>query len=165
MLERIEFDVASLPRRAAIDTSVLIAAAPMPGKPADPVSRALLAALLSNRCTLLIPAPAAAEFYRKNSPTSLHVLGIEVVPFDDETARKVGESFPPNVIKQESVASGHPISFMKYDAMIVACAVRHRADAVIATDDRLLKLCKRVQMSSRKPFEFLAKQPALPHIT
>lgn len=55
-----EIDVGRLPKRAAVDNSVLSAAL-KPGETEDPSARRFFAAMVAGNQTVVIPAPAFAE--------------------------------------------------------------------------------------------------------
>jgi predicted nuclease of predicted toxin-antitoxin system len=76
--------------------------------------------------------------------------GIEVVAFDQLAAEILGRRFPMAVLK-EIMRSGTTMSHFKYDAMIVACAVRYSAECIVALDDDFAPLGAHVGMSVYHP--------------
>ena len=116
--------------------------------------------MLAHSREILIAAPTIAEVMRHDGKRSLpRVLGIEVVSFDDQAALILGRAFPANVLK--SLKRGDTtLTHLKYDALIMACAVRHKADCVVAIDEDLFSLGAAVGMPVHRPADFLAPPPS-----
>lgn len=121
-----------LHRRFMFDTTALVAALTPGSKELDAHRFAeLFDAILSHGRTLLIAAPSLAELLRKPETNDLpRRAGIIVVPFDSRAARTLAERLPLAAITQAKL-SGAPSNYIKYDAMIVACAIRHHADCLV----------------------------------
>ena len=74
----------------------------------------------------------------------------------------LGKQFPPHVINSfKDPAKPRPADYIKYDAMILACAVRHRADALISTDENRRPLAVSVGLPMQVPSDY-ARPPAPP---
>lgn len=122
------------------DTTVLI---PALGKKIrksdDPASGRLLEAMIQHRRSVLIAAPSLAELFRRAPQNPVpRTQWVRVVVFDGLAAELLGRSFPPEVLikaRDQSGALLHYLKSLKYDAMIVACAVRHRAAMLVTTDE------------------------------
>jgi hypothetical protein len=85
--------------------------------------------------------------------------GIEVVAFDDLAAQILGAQFPVDVLKDVQVSVGSaPSGYIKYDAMIVACAVRHRATCIVSLDKGMQALSSRLSapIACRRPDFYVA---------
>ena len=157
-------DVSKLPLVVLIDTSVLIPALRGQVKPSeDPACPALLDALVNERRSVLIAAPSAAEIFRRAPTTSIpRTPLIRVFPFDLLAAEILGKQVPPHVINSfKDPAKPRPADYIKYDAMILACAVRHRADALISTDENRRPLAVSVGLPMQVPSDY-ARPPAPP---
>ena len=151
-----------------LDTTVLI-----PGLPGgrlrasdDAASPLLFEAMIAARKTILIAAPSAAELIRRSPKTAIpRTRQVFVVAFDRTAAEILGERFPPTVltVHRDESAARAPLHYIKYDAMIVACAVRHRANVLISCDADQRKLAAKVGLSAAVPSDYLALQPRLPH--
>jgi len=166
-LVEIEIDRSLLPNSAMLDSSVLI---PALGKRArstdDPASAALFDAMLAERHQILVSTPTVAEMLRRAPVSPLpRTRLVRVVPFDLAAAEVLGQRFPPSVLTKVRDHTGSTLHYIKYDAMIVACAVRHRADVLITTDAKQRKLASSVGLRCAAPSEFATKQLALKQIT
>lgn len=150
-------DPALLPRRALIDSSVLVAALDESIKEAAAQDcRDFWVAMLTNGNEIVIASPTIAEFVtRRDFGKVPRVRGVSVVGFDLEAARLFGEKFPPSVLREERTASGGSKASIKFDAMIVACAVRHRVEHFISLDGGQRKLAAKVGLKAKQPSEFV----------
>jgi predicted nucleic acid-binding protein len=80
---------------------------------------------------ILISAPTVAEIGRSSNFPPLpipSVRNVTVVAFDRKAAIVLAEKFPEQVIRAH--AGTLPINYMRYDALILACAVRYNATLV-----------------------------------
>ncbi len=158
-------DVSLLPKRALVDTGVLIRA--LGERPEDPWSadcQDFVKAMVVHQRDILVSAPSIAELLRGNPstplPTTKHVI---VVSFDDRAARVLGTTFPQDVLKKVSGTSTGPLSYFKYDALIAACAIRHRADVLVTLDARM-KAQLPAGLKVVAPDSFRTKQLPLPSV-
>jgi hypothetical protein len=70
--------------------------------------------------------------------------------------------FPPTTLTRfRDQVTGATLDYIKYDAMIVACAVRHKANVIVSTDAGIRKLAERVGLECRAPSWFVAEQTKL----
>jgi predicted nucleic acid-binding protein len=152
-----------LPAIVAFDSSVLIPALNPKQAAGDPACARLFEAMDSANRTILIAAPTFAEFLRGAPKSSLpRRRNVVVVPFDQLAAELLAKDFPSTVLVTLNKKSGLPRHYIKYDAMIVACAARHRAGHFVSTDDQQRELAKKIGLTVRTPSEYLTKQPKLP---
>lgn len=152
-----------LPRRALLDTGVVMRAlGDRPSDPDSPICRELFEAMLAVGADILIAAPTLAEMLRKD-PTKdpPRTSNIIVVPFDQGAARALGLAFPHANMVALRDASGLHIGYWKFDAMIAACALRHRADAIIAIDPGMRKLGASIHIEAKHPNEYRSAQTEL----
>lgn len=111
---------------------------------------------------ILIAAPTIAEYLRDGTRKSLpRIRGIETVPFDEVAADLLARQLPAAVIKQVHQESGLAYDYIKYDAMIVACALRHRADHFVTLDRRQTGLATRVGLKTFRPSDYEQRQQSL----
>lgn len=153
-----------LPDTALVDTQVLILA--LGDRPKDPrslICKAFLRAMQDNGKQILIAAPTLAEVLRGGSPKKSvpKAKGICVVPFDERAAEILGTKFPKETFRQEKADTGLSLNFIKYDALIVACAIRHDAKCMITLDRGMTNFAKRVELSTAKPEDFETRQTEL----
>jgi predicted nucleic acid-binding protein len=154
-------DPEALPASAMLDSSVLMPALNKRSA-GDPASERLLDALIENECRVLIAAPTAAEFYRRVPTKDIpRTQFVEVVAFDALAALELGKRFPPEALTKFAQGAKAPLNYIKYDAMIVACAVRHRAVVLISTDGPQRKMASHVGLIVKAPSDFLARQTEL----
>ncbi len=117
-------DPARLPARVLIDTGVFIRA--MGEHPTDPRSidcKDFVEAMAAAGNDVLLAAPSLAEMLRgQDAPAVPNTGAITVVAFDDMAAVELGTKFPAKTLK--AVPGGLPATYLKYDALIAACAMR-----------------------------------------
>lgn len=148
------------------DTTVLVAASGGRTRPdQEGACRPLFDAIVSTGRTVLVATPTFAEFLRKERARAIpHLAHIEVVPFDRLAAQLLAEKFPKEVLtryRDESDKKAPPIDYIKYDAMIVACGVRHRADVFVSLDTDQRKMASKVGLSVAWPRDYMGRQQLL----
>lgn len=132
-------DPAKLPQRVMLDTNILYYAFDKPtGREQEAPSRELWAALVKHKRTILIAAPTLAEFLRQGGEIPA-VHNIEHIAFDARAAQLVGAALPGPVIAQSQQQAGITKAAMKFDTLIMGCAIRGRADALITYDKGFVK--------------------------
>lgn len=155
-------DPKMLPTRALIDTGVLIRA--LGEHPKDPRSadcKEFVEAMVANGNDVLVAAPSLAEMIRGMTVPQVPSTGaIITVPFDDQAAIVLGTTFPASVLKQTAATSGVPLAYLKYDALIGACAVRHKAIFLITLDGGFSAQVPK-SLKIAKPGDFRTKQMTL----
>ncbi|WP_158627672.1 PIN domain-containing protein [Corallococcus sp. AB038B] len=136
------YDVKKLPRRALCDTGFWIRAlGDRPKDPRSPQAEAFFKAMADNGREMLLPAPCLAELIRgKPALTIPSTPSVIVVGFDRIAAMELGKRFPASFIKQQKVKSGYEKGYIQFDAMIVACAIRHNAECIITFDNPMKEL-------------------------
>ncbi len=160
----VDIDRTKLPPSAMLDSSVLIPAlGSKTRRTDDPLCRPLFEAMVTARRPVLIAAPSAAEFFRRSPTTAIpRTATVRVVPFDLQAAEILGTKFPPDVLKTWADATKRPLHYVKYDALIVACAVRHRAAVLVTTDGAQKTLAASVGLEVRSPTDYGSAQLRLP---
>ncbi len=152
-----------LPRRACIDTVVLILGLGESKDPRAASCRAFFEAMEEAGGKIVIAAPTIAEYLRDGQRKALpRIAGIEPVAFDDVAAEVLARDFPATIIKKTHKDSGLEYDYIKYDAMIVACAVRHRAEHLVTLDRQQTGLAERIGLKVCKPADYEARQLSLP---
>ena len=162
----VEIDPSTLPQRALFDTGVVIRAlGERPDDPRAPTCEALWNAMLESNREILIAAPSLAEMIRQAGKeyTIPRRRGVEVVAFDDRAAVELGRRFPKSVLDLER-AKGLPHHYIKYDALIVACAIRHRASHLVSLDGALTGFAAAANIQIVAPDRFEKPQMRLPKI-
>ena len=153
-----------LPARALLDTGVLIRA--LGDRPKDAnaaAAKAFFEAMVEQRREMLVGAPSVAEMLRGPVKTRVpRISGIAVVAFDNRAAELLAERMPHRVLIRVRDALNVPLDYMRYDALLVASAIRWGADAIISLDKGVLRLAEAVSARAQKPDEFIAKQGVLP---
>lgn len=133
-------DPARLPGRVMLDTNVLgFIFGPATGRVEEVPSRELWDALVVHKRDILIAAPTLGECLRGGHKVPL-VRGVEVIAFDRQAAEHLGSGLPMSVLKQIKNAGGVTLTHLKFDALIMACAVRGRADCLVTYDPDMEKL-------------------------
>jgi predicted nucleic acid-binding protein len=161
-----EIDPALLPSRALLDSSVLFGALGSRDTGSDAEAcRKLLDGMIEHGKTVLIAAPSLTELLRGDSPIEPpRTLGIVVVGFDDQAARILAKEFPQTVLVKARDASGATLQYIKYDAMIVASAIRHRAACLVTRDGPMKHLAEQAKLPCFAPDYFFSRQGTLPGI-
>jgi predicted nucleic acid-binding protein len=154
----VTIDTLGLPGRALLDSSVAIPA--LRRESGDEICADFLDAMVDSRREVLIAAPTLAEILRGDPDAELpRTRYVRVVSFDQVAAHALGVRFPPATLKEWRDAEGAPLDYYKYDALIIATAVRYRVDAFISRDDRQLRFASSVGLTARLPTAF--EQPQL----
>jgi predicted nucleic acid-binding protein len=123
-----------------------------PHRPEAPICKALWAEMLRGGKSILIAAPTVAELMRAERPTPVprHRL-VEVVDFDRRSAEVLGKRLPHRIIVANARQRNAPRDYIKYDAMIVSCAVTHRAEVIISLDDGMRVMAGQAAMAAQDP--------------
>lgn len=157
-----DIDPESLPARCLIDTGVLIRALGQFQDDDAAVCRDFFDEMIACGQRMLIAAPSIAEMLRGRPQPLPRTKSLIPVAFDVRAAELLGLEIPVAVLRSESSMSGHSRTYLKYDAMIVACAKRWAAECIVALDNDHRILAKHVDMPVRHPREFLRKQVDIP---
>ena len=152
-MTRPKFDSKLIPGRIAVDTGFLLRALGLETDQSG-LCESLLRDLVSMRVEIQVPAPVIAEIVlggvaRAPQTTS----GLLVTAFDELAAVKCGELFAIAEIK----AGDKPPSVLKFDSMIIACAVRWDAKHIISFDESLRKRATKAGVLGKEPADYLEK--------
>jgi predicted nucleic acid-binding protein len=130
------FDVKRLPQRALCDTGFWIRAlGDRPDDVRSPDAIAFFKEMVANGREMLLATPTLAELIRGNPNISIpNTPSVIVVGFDRMAAHVLGTRFNAKVIKAQRLKTGYEKAYIQFDAMIVACAIRHNADCIVSFD-------------------------------
>lgn len=158
-----DIDLLALPASAMFDTTVLIPALGKKKRASDDAACGpLFEAMIRAKRPVLIAAPSAAELWRREASNTLpRTQYVKIVAFDQLAAEILGRRFPPSVLIEQRDQQNRPLAYIKYDAMIVACAVRHRVAEFVSTDDTQRRLASLAGLVVKAPKDYLAKQLSL----
>jgi predicted nucleic acid-binding protein len=154
-----DIDHGLLPARCLVDTGVLIRALSQFDDKQAAVCRDFFDAMVACGKQMLLAAPVIAEVLRGRPQPLPRTKSLIPVAFDSRAAEILGLEIPVAVLRSESPKSGHSRTYLKYDAMIVACAKRWAAECIVALDDDHGVLAHYVEIPVRHPRDFLCKQP------
>lgn len=160
-----DIDPERLPMKCLVDTGVLIRAL---GQFADgnaQVCRQFFDAMIEHRRRMLVAAPTLGEMLRGNPAPLPRTRSVVVVAFDSEAAQILGLEMPVRILTARADRDGLPRTYMKYDAMIVACAKRWEAECIVALDSDHVLMAASIGMNVRHPRDFLERQTVLPLFT
>lgn len=166
-------NAALLPSRVMLDTNVLsFIHDPPTGRVEEAPSKELWDALVAHKRDILLAAPTLAEYVRRGIKVP-QVRGVEVISFDSRAAMALGTGLPMTVLKQVQNQGGVPMTHLKFDALILACAVRGRADVLVTYDSDMAKLQAgavgadfgRLRIVTPAFFQMVAPPPAPPAAT
>lgn len=164
-----DIDPIALPRSALIDSSVVI-----PGfgtrvrQSDDPASRLFCEAMIQHKRLLLIAAPTLAEFLRAEPKSLLpRTRAVQIVALDERAATILGTRFSTAVLSDlKRDKSLGPADYIKYDTMISACAIRHRAAVLVTSDAGQARVARAAGIVVEKPSKYLLPPaPPVPQIT
>lgn len=155
-----------LPARCMLDTGVWIRALGQRNDERSGACRAFFEAMIGQKNTMLMAAPSLAEILRGDGATVLpSTRYVQIVPFDRLAATLLGQEFPQHVLVSAAMANGAKINYMKYDALILACAKRWDSRILVAYDDGYVKLARHLNsIAVQRPDEFEDRQGALPGV-
>ncbi|PCH53994.1 MAG: hypothetical protein COC22_01200 [Flavobacteriaceae bacterium] len=152
-------DPKRLPNRCLMDTGVLIRALRQREDADTADCTDFFEAMVTLGNTILIAAPTLAEVLRERPetviPSTRHVV---VVPFDRRAAEMLADKMPTATQRAQAAATNVSRSYIKYDAMIAACAGRWDAKVIIALDGDHRKLAPKVGLESRPPGSYRKAQ-------
>lgn len=112
----------------------------------------LLDLLVRGGVTMYVGAPTVAEMSR--GAGALGPLPFEIINFDRSAAEVCGRTFPAALLKDAAPQVGLREHYIKYDALIVACALTARVDAVVTLDRGMHFLCGEADLYCYLPSEF-----------
>jgi hypothetical protein len=153
-----------IPERVLVDTGVMIRALESshwtPDNQRGLDCREFWEAALSRRSRrLLVAAPSVTELLLKPPGTDLpRHRQVEPVSFDFVAAQVLARYVPQAVI--QSKKGSFTKDAIRYDALIVACAKRHNASAVVSLDNLLMRdLCEQFQIAFLTPADLRVTLP------
>jgi predicted nucleic acid-binding protein len=148
-------DISRLPERPLVDSTILIAAWSERKDPARETCLSLLTELENRGSEMLIAAPTIAELLRGEHPIELpRRKSFVPVAFDTRAAELLGRDLPRSVLQRVKEESGRVYQYVKYDAMIAACAKRYGATCIISTDLHMPKLAKHLDLPCFVPEDY-----------
>ena len=151
-MTRPRFDTKRIPARVALDTTFVLRALGFADDDTGLCSE-LLRELVSCRVELQLPAPVMTELLRGDIARLPHVRsGLLVTAFDELASIRCAELFPKAVL-----ANGDkPGAALKFDAMIIACAVRWGAQHIVSLDEKLRDKATAAGVAGKLPADYLA---------
>lgn len=160
--QAIEIDASSLPEKCLLDTGVLIRALRQRSDADTSACRAFFDAMVnSNGKRMLVAAPTVAEMLRGHPRPLPRTRSLSVVPFDLRAAELLGTKMPISVLKAQRFDINLPLSYLKYDAMIAACAKRWEAECIVALDTDHVVLARHVGLPVCHPRQFAHRKMRL----
>jgi len=151
----------SLPFSAILDSSVVIAAFGGRFEENSRICAEFVSKMRAERRRLWIAAPTLAEINARPFPTPI-VEGIAVVSFDRPAALILAEKMPHECVRQFRDEGGAPMSYYKFDSLIVACGLRCKAECLVSLDERQRHRSERAGLKAFHPSELADRQRSLP---
>lgn len=150
-------DLSMLPKRVAVDTSFFIHTREGARQPGAEICAAVWAALTASPTEIVIPTPVLSEFVHKppHAPPP-RKRRIEIGAFDETAALEFGSGALRETWPKQA---GYSKRAVKYDFLILACALRHGAEAIISTDDNQLAWAGKVGLLAVSPKDLLVSTP------
>ena len=112
--------------------------------------------MLAAKRQILIAAPTITEITRSTDFPALpppSVPNVLVVAFDLRAALVCAEKFPEQVIKNEQQSTGLFLNYLRYDALILACAIRYEA-VLVTLEAPMTKLAANAGLECKRPEDF-----------
>lgn len=155
-----ELDPERLPALATLDTTVALRGfGAYPDDPPSALCMAFVSLCLKEKRPLYIATPTYAEIRRGGTARHIpRLVAIEPLSFDTEAANVLGDKFPIEVLQKFKSDTGLPMHYVKYDAMIIACALRWGKGPLVTLDVRQRNLAERVGLEVFHPERCLRKQ-------
>lgn len=154
-------DATKLPMRVLLDTSVLVAA--LRHEPGDEDAAEFFRTMVNQKREVLVSTLSVAELLRR-APTSPlpRVKHVRTVAFDDRCGEVCGKHFAPIVLKGEAAkAAMLPAAYWKFDALIVASAIRYGAECIVTADEGQKRLAARAGLRALGVSSFQGAQLTL----
>lgn len=164
-------EVSRLPKTALIDTGVFLRfLGDMPQDAKAPVCKAFCQAMLREQRELYIAAPTITEALRFNKNAGVRKLppvkGIQVIAFDERAAILLGEKGSEHTVTAIAQANKSTKNCIKYDFLIAACALRAKAEVLVAVDSDFDAICKCLGIPYKQPVHYehmsLFSSPPMP---
>ena len=149
--------------RAMVDTNVFMRGllGAYPNEPKAKQCKAFCDAMLDNGKTILVSAPTLAELIRHDGKRIPRIKGVEVIAFDERAAELLGLHLPQAKLNNAKTATNLSLTYLKYDAMIFACAIRGKAQEFVTTDPDHHPLASNTNILVRHPSEYEERQMSL----
>lgn len=130
-------------------------------RPGESVSLACVdfcGAMVKKGREIFVAAPTLAEITRYQGRSIPRTKGVTVVPFDDRAAEILGLQLPMAKLHEAKLSTGRTLTYLKYDAMIAACAVRCGAKVMVAIDGDHVELLRYLKFPVHRPDEYVTTQ-------
>jgi len=111
--------------------------------------------------TVLVAAPTITEVTRYQGKPLPRVQGIVVVAFDTVAATELGTKMPISELKVWRAGSERGFAHIKYDALIVGCALRVPRCVFVGMDTGQLALARHVGLAAHHPRDFYNSPKAI----
>lgn len=153
-------DIALLPTKAMVDTNVFMRGVlgDRPEEPSSVLCVEFCNAMLDKKLRIFVAAPTLAEVIRHQGKRVPRTQGIVVVPFDDRAAELLGMTLSMGKLHVSKAASGASLTYLKYDSMIMACALRSGVPVFVTMDSDHHPLAKDTSIRVEHPSAFRAPQ-------
>lgn len=148
-----------LPPTALVDTGVFMRF--LGERPEDPHAGCcaeFCQAMFDRGNEVFVAAPTIAEIMRHRGKPIPRVKGVTVVPFDERAAHILGLEMPMARLHEAQSNTGLGLAYLKYDAMISACALRCRTRTLIALDNDHVVMARHLGLNVLHPREFASSQ-------
>lgn len=149
-----------LPANALVDTGVFIRFLGERNDARTEACKGFCEAMLNEGRNLYVAAPTLAEVMRHKGKPIPHQKGIVVVAFDQVAAELLALQMPMAKLQEAKTLVGTSLTYLKYDAMIVACALRAKTAAIVSLDGDFPKLAP-TTIPLKRPEDFAAAQQTL----
>jgi predicted nucleic acid-binding protein len=155
----LKIDPKVLPVNALIDTNVFLRFLDERVDANTPACKDFCNAMIDARHQLWVAAPTIAEVSRHKGKPVPRTNGITVVPFDDRAAEILGLKMPMAKLHEAKAQLGLSLTYLKYDAMIVACALRVKTATLVGLDGDHFALARYLDLEVRRPEYYYQSAP------
>jgi predicted nucleic acid-binding protein len=155
-------DPKKLPAVAIVDAGVFIRSqGQLEDDPRSKICAEFWQAMIMGERTIYVPAPVVTEATRNRHYPPVPVPSVrfvEVAAFDHKAAIILSDKFSEQVLR--TVLQSGPKDYIRYDAMIVACAARYGA-TMVTLDSDIVIMCAHANIPCKAPSDFSPDQTSL----
>jgi predicted nucleic acid-binding protein len=146
-------DISRLPLRPLVDSTILIAAWSNRRDADHQTCVDFLESMELADREMLVATPTIAELLRGSAIELPRRKSFVPVAFDQRAADILGRELPKSILQKVKEETGARYQYIKYDAMIAACARRYNATCIVSSDPHLPRLARPLSLTCVTPNE------------
>lgn len=154
-------DPKALPRRALVDTTILLRALELVDDPNTRLCKAFFEAMLEAEREIAIAAPTLAEVIRRDGRPPPRTRGVTILSINQMVATEMGTRLPMSILRKTQKSVDLELTHIKFDSLIVGCSLWYKLP-LVTLDSGQEKLAAAAGGRTHHPAEFLDKQLKIP---